>query len=442
MIAVVTLYYQEESLWLSRRPLLLSVDGPTVSTKTSTKTALHERPHHGQSSATDRSYSHLRTSAAEIKQQQQLQQPVSSLLSPPFELYADFDMSASITTGHETWFDLVRYRRDATWPSLSFYVDKVARRREFANTNPKNNVPAPRAFACQYKSELTVTGNKADEHAAILQLLPPLGVDFAAKPTHLSCSGGVWLTKHEASSNTTYIGNGKQKMKAVDDRFGLHQVAASLTDSLYTVQELCAGKIPESWALQHVRPGILVDERFTSWNDDKSGDDDNRGGMEFKVFTIWGKAWMIVYRPGYDHVGGFFYPNGTAMNWRPTNNGSGGSSSDPVPDWLDWSRLVALGEQLGAHKDMFRTDIFVGIPARKRAQLLADTKNSSTAPSRQDWENAVEMAVSETEIHPTPYGKETNEVFEEGARLWLAGYRMGHYRVVPNTEVPADFKTI
>ena len=30
-------------------------------------------------------------------------------------------------------------------------------------------------------------------------------------------------------------------------------------------------------------------------------------------------------------------------------------------------------------------------------------------------------------------------ICEEGARLWIAGYKMGNHRIIPNTEVPAAF---
>ena len=55
-----------------------------------------------------------------------------------------------------------------------------------------------------------------------------------------------------------------------------------------------------------------------------------------------------------------------------------------------------------------------------------DRRSAQEAPQRQTGLplsiNDVQMVVSETEIHPTPYGPETNPVFEEGARLWLQGY--------------------
>ena len=49
--------------------------------------------------------------------------------------------------------------------------------------------------------------------------------------------------------------------------------------------------------------------------------------------------------------------------------------------------------------------------------------------------------ISENEIHPTEYFhvKGTQEIFDEGAKLWMAGYTRGNYKVVPNTEVPPVF---
>jgi hypothetical protein len=31
------------------------------------------------------------------------------------------------------------------------------------------------------------------------------------------------------------------------------------------------------------------------------------------------------------------------------------------------------------------------------------------------------------------------EVREEGARLWIAGYKMGNYKTTPNSEIPSEF---
>ena len=98
---------------------------------------------------------------------------------------------------------------------------------------------------------------------------------------------------------------------------------------------------------------------------------------------------------------------------------------------------------MGQHKDMFRTDIFVG----RSVPNHGNSYNDDTA--------AIRYVISETEVHPTPLrGFET--VFEEAGRLWLAGYyllsrnRSGGtgsgsssndlvLSVVPNTEVPRGY---
>jgi len=48
------------------------------------------------------------------------------------------------------------------------------------------------------------------------------------------------------------------------------------------------------------------------------------------------------------------------------------------------------------------------------------------------------MAISENEIFP-PTLFVDKELPEEAARLWIAGYKMGNYKVVPNTEVPEEY---
>jgi len=286
------------------------------------------------------------------------------------------------------------------------------------------------------------------------------------------------------------VGNGKKKMKAfvqTDDHkktdggsspFDLrNQIAEDLSKNLQKVQEKCGSTVLESYALRHVRPGIVVEERFTQPNgrtaeegtthDKKNSSDDDdeeallKGGMEFKVFTIWGRAWLTVWRPGTDGVKALFFRNGTNLVFDPpvkknkskskttsssTPNVPGNTTHEipPLPEWIDWDRVISIGETLGRHKDMFRTDIFVGVA----------TQNSEKGSGQ------VRYVVSETEIHPTPLrGFET--VFEEAGRLWLAGYYLlskqqqqqqqktslnkffarpsAALSVVPNTEVPRSF---
>jgi hypothetical protein len=337
---------------------------------------------------------------------------------PPFELFEDFDLSSQLV-GNETWVDLIGYRRDAQFPSLSFYVDKIARKRWLPTTSMDGLQP----FVLKYGEELVGDGSdhssrEEEQRKALLNLLP-LGKDYAAKPTHLSCAGGVWLTK--TVGNATFIGNGKKPMKENPD-FSIDLIAQDLAKQLQKVQKSCGRRVMESLALQNVKPGIVVEERFTSWD----GQDD-RGGMEFKVFTIWGKMWLAVQRPGMDGAVAILHRNGTNLQWE--------GKSDPLPEWIDWPKIVEIAEKSGAHKDMFRTDIFVGVPSSGNGPFSSETM------SRDERLKAVRYVISENEIHPTEYFhvKGTQPIFDEGGRLWLAGYAKGNYRVVPNTEVPPDF---
>ena len=342
---------------------------------------------------------------------------------PIFELFEDFDLSSQLI-GNETWVDLLGYRRDAEFPSLSFYVDKIARKRWLA-TVTTTDLESLRPFVLKYGQELLDFDNgnvhaasrEEEQRKALLNLLP-VGKDYAAKPTHLSCAGGVWLTK--TVGNTTFIGNGKKPMKE-NPEFSIDLLASDLAKQLQKVQKSCGRRVNESLALQNVRPGIVVEERFTSWD----GEDD-RGGMEFKVFTIWGKMWLAVQRPGMDGAVAILHRNGTNLRWEGKN--------DPLPDWIDWPKIVEIAEKSGAHKDMFRTDIFVGIPS-------SGDNRSSTPPSKEERLRAVRYVISENEIHPTEYFhvRGTQTIFDEGGRLWLAGYAKGNFRVVPNTEVPPAF---
>eukprot|EP00536_Pseudo-nitzschia_multiseries_P018448 jgi/Psemu1/293509/fgenesh1_pg.2541_\ len=382
-----------------------------------------------------------------------------------FELFSDFDLRSELR-GNETWIELLEYRRDATHPTLSFYVDKVAFKRWLVASHDKLGIESIRSFVLAYASELLPPpppqqaempssspppSNFSSFLARTISGWLPTDKDYAAKPTHLSCSGGVWLVHTDASTNTTY--------------------------------EKCGRTVKESHALMHVRPGIVVEERFAQpsiHSDDGNGnvnadnDNDNeaiyKGGMEFKVFTIWGRAWLTVWRPGTDGVHALLFRNGTSMafdppakknrksktdkdkhkhNKKPTPPPSSGKQQQqqqqqqqPVqlPDWIDWDRVISIGETLGRNKDMFRTDIFVGVVAGGNTNNNTSTNDNTNAGQRQ--QQTVRYVVSETEIHPTPL-RGFEQVFEEAGRLWLAGYYLleeqGKLAVVPNTEVPDGF---
>ncbi len=479
-----------------------------------------------------------------------------------FELFEDFDLSQNIR-GDETWIELLEYRRDATHPSLSFYVDKVAFKEWLLTSYSQIKIAGPKSYFLKYASELyrdvesvrqaqnaplSSKGNLLTEE--LLKWLPT-DLDYAAKPTHLSCSGGVWLVHNDLETNTTYVGNGKKKMKVANPKSTVtdvrKEIAEDLSQNLQKVQEKCGRTVIESYALRHVRPGIVVEERFTQPtiaventkddededNDDENEDEDNddenededednndediddedndaflmggmeskdsdedndaflmggmeskdsdedndaflkggmeskdtdedndaslkggmelkdndedndaflKGGMEFKVFTIWGKAWLTVWRPGTDGVKALFFRNGTNLVFDPPIKNKetkpppfSAPEIHKLPEWLEWDKVINIAETLGRNKDMFRTDIFVGV--------AVSGKSSD--------EETIRYVVSETEIHPTPLrGFET--VFEEAGRLWLAGYyylfaaksrSSRAFKVIPNTEVPRTFST-
>ncbi len=216
-----------------------------------------------------------------------------------------------------------------------------------------------------------------------------------------------------APDQSVQISNGSKKFKTFD-KFEFQHIATSLAKDLHE-GPLCGSQL-ESWALEHVKPGVMFEERFM----DVEGKDD-RGAMEFKVVTIWGKVWLGMWRPGLSEVRAFIHRNGTTLDWKE-------ASSKALPKWVDWQRIVRIAEQLGAHKDMFRTDIFVGVPA---GSLGAQ----GTLEERRE---AVQYVVSETEVHPTPI-KGTEEVFREAGRIWVAGYKIGNYKTIPNSEVPQEF---
>ena len=81
---------------------------------------------------------------------------------------------------------------------------------------------------------------------------------------------------------------------------------------------------------------------------------------------------------------------------------------------------MEIAEHLGANKDMFRTDIFVG------------------RPSSADPDSPLQIGVSESEIFPTTVFI-SDRLSAEAARLWVAGYVLGIYEVIHNYEVPEEF---
>jgi len=325
----------------------------------------------------------------------------------PFLLYSDFDISSYIMDERTrlSWKELLLIRKGLERPTLSWYVDKVARKRWFAE---QRVYPQPRIYFLQYKDELSETGKKEDERTTILENLPTQH-GFCAKPTHMSMTMGNWLVDIEPNTadrgdeleTDTKFTNRAMRLTS-DGRYDSEECADSLAEGLQ--REAVA---IESWALKNVRPGIVIEELFSHHRDRSVPP------HEFSMFVIWGKVhlgqWNYVDEERY--FAGFFYRDGTAAPDCPASK---------LQDWIPWNELVEIAERLSEHKDMFRVDMFVGVP-------------------RYSQESAkFRVVVSESEIHPTtmfcnPF------IAEEMARLWIAGYKVGNYEVIPNDEVPVDF---
>ncbi len=198
----------------------------------------------------------------------------------------------------------------------------------------------------------------------------------------------------------------------MDGEFDQSKVAQNLVKDLY----LTAVDY-ESWALIHTKPGLLVEQRFTTppnFGPDSAERADFMAAFEMKIFVIWGRVYLAYLKRGSGRYGGLAYRNGTMiecqntlLDWRE------------IPDYLHYDEVVEVAEHLARNKDMFRVDIFIGIPSN----------GDDTRPR---------IVISETEFHPTTEFRDP-EILEEAARLWMAGYYMNIYKQIPNNEVPSTF---
>lgn len=330
----------------------------------------------------------------------------------PYELFEEFNcLKMDPLNGDETWSGMQQwFRHPAEGRSLSFYNDKVALKRWL----PSVGFDIPEPFVLRYASELTSTGEVEDEKKAILQLLPK-DADYVAKPSHQFLSRGVWVVSHDTTSGTTRISrNATERLRRKQD-FDPMEIANDLAEHLHGYgEDLSRAAV----STQAIEPGIVVEERFTAY------DRDDEPALEFKVLTIWGRVHVANWRRG-----------GWKSLWWPgvvNRNGTmvEGSEVLSLPDWVDWSRVVDIAERLGAHKDMFRIDMFVGVAAGSPA-----LREEASESERQKAVRYVVSEISHISSEPFP-----NEVMEESLRLWIAGYKIGNYRIIPNTEVPLEFQ--
>lgn len=341
----------------------------------------------------------------------------NSNIDEPFELFSDFNLADQIT-GEEGWWDLIDYQRNLDRPSLSFYADKVARKRWL----PTVGFEQPKVFVLKYDDEITDAQEKVAKAMAIWKLLPN-ETSYVAKPSHMSLSDGSWIIGKDVGSGTVWFSRKATKLNEQGGSDVNSQVARSLVKNLNETAHFSA-----PWATRNAKPGIVVEERFSAHYDEDTPP------IEFGMFTIWGRVWIGQYNSIEDQNKwsmGYAHRNGTMVK---------GSSVNALPDFVDWNRLVEIAERSGAHKDLFRTDIFVGVPAGA----------VRAGASEEERISAVKYVVNEVAIAPTSTLLDSiydasrikqfeNALSQEGARLWIAGYQMGNYRVVPNTEVPLEY---
>ena len=335
--------------------------------------------------------------------------------SEPYELFDDYDIGDQVR-GDETWKEMLRYKTDLRKPSLAFYVDKVAQKRWRGAVG----IPIVDAISLKYINELTEervpeeTIGRDDQREAILRLLPE-GANYVAKPSHLSQSAGVFLVRYDESTGESQLGLRGHKI-GTEEEFSLDTIADSLADSL--AKRAYSG---DSWAVKEkVRSGVVVEDRYSAF------DTDLEPAMEFKCFMVWGKLFFINWRRGH-HRPGLLDSNGEVMELN-------GKISNRLPDWVDWKKVASLAERFGAHKDMVRVDIIIGVPAGSPS-----LRDGATHEERVE---AARYMLNEIEFKPGTTIKEDPgpELFEEMARIWIAGYKIGNYRVVPNDETPLAFK--
>ena len=133
-----------------------------------------------------------------------------------------------------------------------------------------------------------------------------------------------------------------------------------------------------------------------------------------------------------DHNGKpFGYDETTYKTWRDE---SARNNIDSLPDWVDWSEVVRVAEMMAVGKDTMRVDVFVGMSADDPAMRLKDANDPNTKAQQKQ---AVSTVVNELEFFSTLWVPEA--ISEEIARLWYAGYDMGIYKHIPNSDVPPAF---
>jgi hypothetical protein len=228
----------------------------------------------------------------------------------------------------------------------------------------------------------------------VVSNLLPAQKSYVVKPAHKSCSSGVWLVRYDQHTH-------QQSME-----YSGHPTAHPFDEQRTTqriVQDLHEKAVDmESWALKNVPPGFVVEERYSA------PDSDTNAAYEFKTFTVWGKVYFGYLKPGSGDYLGLVYRNGTMITQFQHHN----VDWTTVPDWLQWDKVVELAEELAQHKDMFRADMFVGLPSGSHELYRATTQ-------AEDVLSSMHLAISETEFVD---GRIQNENLQVSKEFLKNGY--------------------
>ena len=342
----------------------------------------------------------------------------SLALGQPYELFYNFDISHLIRPGM-SWYELLDIRQQLRRPTLSFYVDK----RQYKARMTELGIDIPQIYHVQ-NADPAADEATFERITQSLENLLAVQKDYVAKPTHLSCSDQVYVVK-----------NGLNIYSKLHAPVQPRLVAANMTMALRTRSSVWG----ESWALHHVPPGVLIEERISA------GGDDDTAALEFKTIVIWGRVWASEVKRGTD----------TIQILGRDGRGLQGEGQHPDLVQVDWARVRSLAERLAVHTDCFRVDIFVAEAlASRRSGLTAldETRAEEEDEYKEEEEEEEEdqqqhqqpertrisrYLVSEVEIFMT----QSLPMFEQAAALWLEGYSR-RIVLIPNGEIRGPYASM
>eukprot|EP00797_Seminavis_robusta_P030727 Sro64_g036400.2 (426) ;mRNA; f:103092-104369 len=243
----------------------------------------------------------------------------------------------------------------------------------------------------------STVGSKYHDLSAVKQWLQSLGVPMArvnpeTKPLSMGASHKLKKQKQQKVNQKTTttiprppVASTKKRQKPVVDK---HH-----TDT----QQFVVKEEEDVWIVQTkvVEPQEIMEERSLVAD----------GFLEFQCLLLWGRVYAVQWKQESHHKG-IVHRNGTS--WVSQHEKT-------LPLWVDWDQVVATAERVGAHKSLFRVDV-LALPKAKKKYAVSQV---DFVPSRSFLGGKHEH---------------TTALWQEATRLLMAGYKMGHYRTIPNAE--------